>query len=69
MAVRAERRLAESQRDADAVLHLLEAERVAPESVRYNVIVSELVRGMLTRQKRGRTSALHSLAVRAGVLD
>jgi len=63
---------AESQRkrDADAVLHLLEAERVAPESVRYNVIVSELVRGMLTRQKRGgRTSALHSLAVRAGVLD
>jgi hypothetical protein len=58
------------KRDADAVLHLLEAERVAPESVRYNVIVRELVRAMLTRQKRGgRTSALHSLAVRAGVLD
>lgn len=58
------------KRDADAVLHLLEAERIAPESVRYNVIVGELVRSMLARQKRGgRTSALHNLAVRAGVLD
>jgi hypothetical protein len=61
---------AQRKRDADAVLHLLEAERIAPESVRYNVIVGELVRGMLARQKRGgRTSALHNLAVRAGVLD
>jgi hypothetical protein len=32
--------------------------------------VGELVRSMLARQKRGgRTSALHNLAVRAGVLD
>lgn len=61
---------AQRKRDADAVLHLLEAERIAPESVRYNVIVRELVRGMLGRQKRGgRTRALHSLAVRSGVLD
>ncbi|MEV6299823.1 helix-turn-helix transcriptional regulator [Actinoplanes sp. NPDC051861] len=60
---------AQRKRDADAVLHLLEAERIAPESVRYNVIVGELVRGMLARQKRGgRTSALHNLALRAGVL-
>lgn len=61
---------AQRKRDADALLHLLEAERVAPEAVRYNVIVRELVREMLARQRRGtKTSALHSLAVRAGVLD
>jgi hypothetical protein len=47
----------------------MEAERVAPEAVRYNVMVRELVREMLARQKRSKTSALHRLAVRAGVLD
>lgn len=58
------------KRDADGLLHLMEAERVAPEVVRYNVMVRELVREMLSRQKRGtRTSALHRLAVRSGVLD
>jgi transcriptional regulator with XRE-family HTH domain len=57
------------RRDADAVLHLMEAERIAPQAVRYNVIVRELIREMLVRQKRMKTSALHSLAVRAGVLD
>lgn len=60
---------AQRKRDADAVLHLMEAERVAPEAVRYNVMVRELVREMLARQKRVKTSALHRLAVRAGVLD
>jgi hypothetical protein len=57
------------KRDADALLHLMEAERVAPEMVRYNVMARELVREMLARQKRSKTSALHRLAVRAGVLD
>lgn len=57
------------KRDAEAVLHLLEAERTAPESVRYNVVVREMVREMLTRGKRANTSALHNLAVRAGILD
>jgi hypothetical protein len=60
---------AQRRRDADAVLHLMEAERIAPQAVRYNVIVRELIREMLVRQKRMKTSALHSLAVRAGVLD
>lgn len=60
---------AQRKRDADAVLHLLEAERVAPEAMRYNVMLRELVREMLTRQKRVKTSALHRLAVRAGVLE
>jgi transcriptional regulator with XRE-family HTH domain len=57
------------KRDAEAVLHLLEAERVAPETVRYNVMVREMVREMLSRGRRSTTTALHSLASRAGVLD
>jgi transcriptional regulator with XRE-family HTH domain len=57
------------KRDADAVLHLMEAEQVAPEAVRYNVVVQELIRELLVRQKRTKTSALHRLAVRAGVLE
>ena len=57
------------KRDADALLHLMEAERIAPEAVRYNARVGELVREMLARQKKSKTSALHRLAVRSGVLD
>ncbi|WP_432844376.1 hypothetical protein [Dactylosporangium sp. CA-092794] len=57
------------KRDADALLHLMEAERTVPEMIRYNVMARELVREMLARQKRSTTSALHRLAVRAGVLD
>ena len=60
---------AQRKRDAEAILHLIEAERVAPEAVRYNVIVRELVREMLNRAGRTQTSALTELAVRAGVLD
>ncbi len=59
---------AQRKRDAEAVLHLLEAERAAPQAVHYNVMVRELVREMLARKSRTRTSALHDLAVRAGVL-
>jgi transcriptional regulator with XRE-family HTH domain len=61
---------AQRKRDAESILRLLEAERVAPEAVRYNVMVREIVREMLARGGRQRkTSALHDLAVRAGVLD
>jgi transcriptional regulator with XRE-family HTH domain len=56
------------RRDAEAILHLLEAERTAPEAVRYNVIVRELIRDLLTRRGRGQ-GALVELASRAGVLD
>lgn len=57
------------KRDAEAVLHLLEAERIAPEAVRYNVVVRQVVRDMLARTRRPSTTALHELAVRAGVID
>ncbi len=49
-------------------MHLLEAERTAPEAVRYNVIVRELIRDLLTRAGRGQSTVLTELAVRSGVL-
>jgi tetratricopeptide (TPR) repeat protein len=60
---------AQRRRDAEAILHLLEAERVAPEAPRHNAMAREIVRQMLARGGRQpKTSALHDLAVRAGVL-
>lgn len=56
------------KRDAEAVLHLMEAEQVAPEAVYYNVLVREMIREMLARGSKAQTSALDKLAVRAGVL-
>ncbi|MFC7532322.1 helix-turn-helix domain-containing protein [Actinoplanes sp. GCM10030250] len=60
---------AQRKRDSEAILHLLEAERVAPNAIRYNVVVREMVREMLSRSKRSKSTALHNLAVRSGVLD
>jgi hypothetical protein len=60
---------AQRKRDAEATLHLMEAERTAPEAVRYNSLVRELIREMLARSGKGPTSALNDLAVRAGVID
>jgi transcriptional regulator with XRE-family HTH domain len=57
------------KRDADAVLHLLEAEREAPAAVRYNAVVREMVREMVGRERRSKNAALHGLAVRSGVID
>lgn len=59
---------AQRRNDAEATLHLLEAERTAPEAIRYNVIVAEMVREMLARGTRTRTRALADLASRAGLL-
>ncbi len=59
---------AQRKRDAEATLHLLEAEQIAPQVVHYNVVVRELIREMLARATRSQTSALDKLAVRASVL-
>jgi hypothetical protein len=56
------------KRDGEATLHLLEAERIAPETLRHNIIAHELIREMLTRGTKSKTHALSDLAVRAGVL-
>ena len=55
--------------DAEAVVNLLEAERVAPQTLRYNVLVRELLREMLKRERRTATPGLRALALRAGVLS
>ena len=57
------------RRDAEATLHLLEAERIAPQVVRHNVIAQEIVREMLARGAKARTTQLSSLAQRAGLLE
>ncbi|MEV4643661.1 MULTISPECIES: helix-turn-helix transcriptional regulator [Saccharopolyspora] len=54
--------------DAAVVVNLMEAERVAPQALRYNVIVRELLREMLKRERRSATPGLRPLAKRAGVL-
>lgn len=59
---------AQGKRDSEATLHLLEAEKIAPQLLRYNPLVREHIRDMLARSK-GSTTLLHDLAVRSGVLD
>lgn len=52
-----------------AVLHLLEAEQTAPEEVRYNLLVQEMVRDFLKREGRLRTPGLWPLAQRLGLVE
>ena len=60
---------AQRRRDAEATLHLLEAERIAPQVIRHNVIAQEIVREMLARGNRAQTQQLSLLARRAGLLQ
>jgi transcriptional regulator with XRE-family HTH domain len=60
---------AQQRNDSAAVLTLLEAERVAPEEVRYHVIVPEMLRDLLKRERRAATPGLRRLAARVGVLS
>ncbi|TDW91099.1 helix-turn-helix domain-containing protein [Kribbella sp. VKM Ac-2566] len=53
--------------DMEAILHLQQAERVAPESIRYHTIARELVRELLKRSRKP-SPALTAIATRAGVL-
>jgi transcriptional regulator with XRE-family HTH domain len=63
------RSYAQQRNDAAAVLTLLEAERAAPEEVRYHVIVPEMLRELLKRERRAATPGLRPLAARVGVLS
>jgi transcriptional regulator with XRE-family HTH domain len=56
------------RRDPEATFSLLEAERIAPEVIRHNIIVQGIVREMLARGKGSHTPALAALARRAGLL-
>ncbi|GAB3954652.1 helix-turn-helix transcriptional regulator [Micromonospora vulcania] len=51
-----------------AVLHLLEAERTATEVVQANVQARELIRDLLSKERRAATPGLRPLAERAGLL-
>src|SRR5262249_43806400 len=53
--------------DALGVLHLLEAERIAPQTVHVNAAARTLLMTMLARQQRAVTPGLRPLAERAGV--
>jgi Helix-turn-helix domain len=55
------------RRDAEATLHLLEAERAAPESIRYNAMARETVREVLERGQGSLTPTLTGLGARADV--
>jgi transcriptional regulator with XRE-family HTH domain len=55
--------------DALAVLHLLEAERVAEQTVSRNATARELLSILLKRERRGVTPGLRGLAERAGLLQ
>jgi tetratricopeptide (TPR) repeat protein len=51
-----------------ALATLLEAERLAPEEVRYNPIASELVMVLLKRERRSATPGLRDLSTRIGIV-
>lgn len=54
--------------NAVAVLHLMEAERVAPETLRINIRSRSLLVELLKRERRAATPGLRPMAVRAGLL-
>jgi hypothetical protein len=55
--------------DSLAVLHLLEAERVAQQAVSRNIVARTLLTTLLTRERKHVTPGLRALAMRAGVLQ
>ena len=55
------------RRDAEALVQLLEAERVAPQLIRFHPVARGAVVDLMSRA-RSRSGVLHDLAVRAGVL-
>lgn len=53
--------------DPATVLSLLQAERIAPEVIRFNVVARELLRECLKRERRSATPGLRGLALRVGI--
>jgi transcriptional regulator with XRE-family HTH domain len=54
--------------DPAVLLHLLSAEREAPEDMRYNVLARDLVRGLVKRSRPSYAADARSLAARIGLL-
>ncbi|GAA1707592.1 helix-turn-helix transcriptional regulator [Fodinicola feengrottensis] len=59
---------AQHRNDSAVVINLMEAERVAPQTLRYNIIVREMLRELLKRERKSATPGLRPLAQRSGVL-
>jgi transcriptional regulator with XRE-family HTH domain len=55
--------------DSLAVLHLLEAERVASQAVSRNVVARDLLTTLLARERKSTTPGLRALASRAGIIE
>jgi DNA-binding XRE family transcriptional regulator len=55
--------------DSLAVLHLLEAERVASQAVSRNVVARDLLTTLLARERKSATPGLRTLASRAGIIE
>ncbi|WP_428967155.1 hypothetical protein [Micromonospora fluostatini] len=54
--------------DPQAVLHLLEAERIAPQAIRHKATARALITQLLGRERRSETPGLLALAHRAGAV-
>ncbi|MEU7524687.1 hypothetical protein AB0A74_03035 [Saccharothrix sp. NPDC042600] len=59
---------ARRERDAEAVIHLLEAERIAPELLRTGHVARGVVEDLMGRERRHAVPGLRGLAGRVGVL-
>ncbi|WP_309236680.1 helix-turn-helix transcriptional regulator [Micromonospora sp. S-DT3-3-22] len=57
-----------SDNDPAAVLHLLEAERIAPQTVHVHARTRRLIGGLLARERRSATPGLRALAERAEIV-
>jgi uncharacterized protein (DUF2236 family) len=55
------------RRDAEAIVQLLDAERIAPQLIRFHPVVRETVSDLVGRSRTS-SGVLHDLAIRAGVL-
>ncbi len=62
------RAYAQQRHDAAAVNMLLEAERIAPQLVRYDAATHDLLALLMRREHRASTPQLRPLAHRAGVI-
>ncbi|GAA0534985.1 helix-turn-helix transcriptional regulator [Saccharopolyspora thermophila] len=60
---------AQRRQDAASVVNLMQAEAVAPQTLRYHIVVRELMREMLKRERRAATPGLRAMAERAGILQ
>jgi hypothetical protein len=51
--------------DSAVVINLMQAERVAPQMLRYNIVAHEILRELLKRERRSPTPGLRAPATRA----